>query len=64
MIKINGENLNTDRKPLVEYLMENNYNQQRIAVEVNGNIVPKSKYDEVILSSGDIVEIVSFVGGG
>lgn len=64
MIKINGENLNADRKPLVEYLMENNYNQHRIAVEVNGNIVPKSKYDKIILSSGDVVEIVSFVGGG
>lgn len=64
MIKINGESLNIGEKPLTEYLAEKNYKSERIAVEINGDIVPKSKYSETILRDGDTVEIVSFVGGG
>ena len=35
-----------------------------IAVEVNGEIVSRSKHGEAVLQEGDIVEIVTFVGGG
>ena len=31
---------------------------------LNGNIVPKAAYAETVLSDGDSIEIVSFVGGG
>ncbi|WP_448584609.1 sulfur carrier protein ThiS [Thermocrinis sp.] len=34
------------------------------AVSVNEEVVPKSKYEEYILSEGDKVEIVHIVGGG
>ena len=64
MIKVNGENLAIDGKLLSEYLSEAGYNDQRIAVEKNGNIVPKAKYSETYLESGDELEVVSFVGGG
>jgi thiamine biosynthesis protein ThiS len=33
-------------------------------VELNGTIVPKASYDEVMLSPEDTLEIVRFVGGG
>ena len=46
------------------YLEENNYPLERIAVEINEEIVPKSQYDTVVLNDGDTVEVVSFVGGG
>lgn len=36
----------------------------RIAVEVNGAIVPRSQHEEQILAAGDTVEVVTFVGGG
>ena len=36
----------------------------RIAVEVNGAIVPKAQYDTFALHDADAVEIVCFVGGG
>ncbi len=49
---------------LAEYLKKKEYPIQRIAVEINGNIIPKSKYDTTILKDNDIIEIVSFVGGG
>ncbi|SOD40209.1 sulfur carrier protein ThiS [Nitrosovibrio sp. Nv4] len=37
---------------------------KRIAVERNGEIVPRSKFDEPILVNGDRLEIVVAVGGG
>ena len=37
---------------------------KRIAIERNGEIVPRSKYDEQVLIDGDRLEIVIAVGGG
>lgn len=37
---------------------------KRIAVERNGEIVPRSKFDEQVLIDGDRLEIVVAVGGG
>ncbi len=64
MVKINGENLNAAGKTLTEYLAATNYDPNRIAVECNGDIVPKVQYGETVLKDGDNVEVVSFVGGG
>ncbi|MGI6041956.1 MAG: sulfur carrier protein ThiS [Candidatus Alectryocaccobium sp.] len=64
MIKINGEKIDKDEMNLSEYLKENNYQMQKIAIECNEEIVPKSQYESFILHSGDAVEIVSLVGGG
>ena len=64
MVVINGEKLDIDGMILLTYLQENNYPLERIAVEINEEIVPKSQYDTVVLNDGDTVEVVSFVGGG
>ena len=64
MVKINGADLEMDKKTLSEYLSIAGYNPKRIAVERNGEIVPKTQYNETILEDGDCVEVVSFVGGG
>ena len=64
MVKINGNEFDVAGKTIAQYLGETNYSTARIAVERNGEIVPKSQYDTVILNDGDTVEIVSFVGGG
>ena len=37
---------------------------KRIAVEMNGEIVPKSRYAETPVAAGDRLEIVAAVGGG
>lgn len=37
---------------------------KRIAIERNGDIVPRSQFDEVFLRDGDKLEIVGAVGGG
>lgn len=65
MITVNGKKVQLNRPLTVtEYLEENHYRQNRIAIELNGNILPKSAYASVTLSEGDVVEIVSFIGGG
>jgi sulfur carrier protein len=38
--------------------------QDRVAVELNRDIVPRAKWTETNLAEGDRLEIVHFVGGG
>lgn len=64
MVKINGVELDIAGKTVAQYLESTNYEPKRIAVERNGDIVPKSQYNKTILIDGDSVEVVSFVGGG
>ena len=64
MVKINGEDLALEGKSLAEYLAQTEYDRNRIAVERNGQIVPKVNYDTTVLQDGDCLEVVSFVGGG
>ncbi|MBR5156606.1 MAG: sulfur carrier protein ThiS [Clostridia bacterium] len=64
MVKVNGTELDIAGKTVSEYLATTNYDPKRIAVERNGDIVFKSKYDATVLDDGDSLEIVSFVGGG
>mgnify|MGYP001406099442 FL=1 len=54
---INGTNLN-------ELLNKLKLQKNKIAIEVNGEIIEKSKYPNLILRRDDKVEIVHFIGGG
>ena len=53
----NGTNLN-------ELLNKLKIQKNKVAIEVNGEIVEKNKYPNLILNKGDKVEIVKFIGGG
>ena len=64
MVKINGTDIDAGGKTLSAYLASTDYDPSRIAVERNGSIVPKAQYGETVLCDGDVVEVVSFVGGG
>ena len=64
MLKINGESKDLGGVSLAEYLAQSPFDPRRIAVEINGAIVPKSAYADTQLSDGDVIEIVSLVGGG
>ena len=64
MVKVNGEDRKLSGQTLAAYLATTNYDMKRIAVERNGEIVPKSQYSETMLCDGDRIEVVSFVGGG
>lgn len=65
MASINGEEVNEAvGKSISAYLTEAGYDSRRVAVERNGEIVPKANYGQVIISEADTIEVVSFVGGG
>lgn len=64
MVRINGENLDVGGTSVAEYLNSAGYDLTRVAVELNGDIVPKVQYADTIFKDGDSAEIVSFVGGG
>ena len=64
MVKINGKDVEAGGKTLNEYLQIANYDSRTIVIELNEEIVPKAQYDDTILQDGDVVEIISFMGGG
>ena len=65
MVRVNGkETAHIEGKTIAAYLEEAGFDSSRVAVERNGDIVPKASYGEVIISEADTLEVVSFVGGG
>lgn len=65
MITVNGKTCPcTDGLCLKAFLDQSGYEHSRVAVELNGEIVPKDAYETRTLKDGDRIEIVCFVGGG
>ena len=64
MVTINGEAVAADGTTVAAYLAQAGYPVARVAVELNGAIVPRAAFEDTLLSAGDEVEIVAFVGGG
>jgi sulfur carrier protein len=65
-VKINGAwTALSEATPSVASLIERMaLGGKRIAVELNGRIVPRSRYAQTVLGDGDRIEIVGAVGGG
>ena len=65
MITVNGKQIQlTSEMSVADYLEQNNYQINRIAVEMNEEILPKYSYSETMLKNGDRLEVVTFAGGG
>jgi len=64
-IILNGAAVRLDAPLTVAALLElRGLGGKRVAVERNGEIVPRSQHGEVVLAAGDRLEIVVAVGGG
>ena len=64
-IQLNGDPYEiNDGTNLNKLLNKLKIQKNKVAIEVNGEIVEKNKYPNLILSKGDKVEIVQFIGGG
>ena len=64
-VSINGESRQLASSISVAMLVEQmQLTGKRIALERNGEIVPRSRYAEQMLADGDKLEIVGAVGGG
>ncbi|EPR1520542.1 sulfur carrier protein ThiS [Campylobacter jejuni] len=61
---INGEKLELKELKFMDFIKEKGLKIELIALELNGEIIPKSEFENLILKENDKAEIVSFVGGG
>lgn len=65
MIRVNGKEQWLLKEVKAEELLEQlGYEITRVALERNGEMVPKKRLSEITVKDGDVLEIVSFVGGG
>lgn len=64
-IVLNGESRRIDAGVSLSRLLDGlELPVSRVAVERNREVVPRGRFDSVILQDGDRLEIVTFVGGG
>jgi sulfur carrier protein len=65
-ITVNGQprTLSLPSGTVADLIRDLAFEGKRIAVEKNGEIVPRSRYAKVPLEDGDRIEIVGAVGGG
>lgn len=65
VIQVNGENRETSAGTSVLGLLDQlGLNAGRVAIEYNLQILPRAKWEETRVITGDKLEIVQFVGGG
>ena len=64
-IQLNGKKYRIKRgcnlNELLRILKKNN---NKVAIELNGEIADKKKYNKIFLKKDDKIEIVQFIGGG
>jgi thiamine biosynthesis protein ThiS len=61
---INGDNRASDAATLGLLVEELGMRPDRLAIELNREIVPRDRWPQTQLREGDRLEIVHFVGGG
>jgi thiamine biosynthesis protein ThiS len=64
-VRVNGRDQDlTDGATVLSLLETAGLQPGRVAVELNGRVVPRTGFHRVHLSEGDVLEVVHFVGGG
>ena len=64
-MRVNGKQVELKESLMLDKFLESSgYTLTKVAVELNGKIVPRKEYAATILQDTDALEIVCFVGGG
>lgn len=64
-ITCNGETRKiTPNTTLVSFIREMDLNPDTVVAECDGRIIKRDEYDTLILSNGNVIELIRFVGGG
>ena len=64
-IQLNGKKITINSKSSIQDLLKKyNLINKKIAIELNGIIIPKNKFKKKYLKNKDKVEVVHFIGGG
>jgi len=65
IVKINGQQEKIPLNSSVENMVSNlNLEAERIVVELNEKIIKKIEWRHTIIKENDVIELISFVGGG
>lgn len=64
-MKVNGKETEFEKDlTVIDLLNKYNLKSDRVVVEVNLEIIEESNYNTYVLKDEDIVELISFIGGG
>ena len=64
-IQLNGKQLKINNNLSIKDLLKKyKLNERKIAIEINGTILPKNHYKKKKIKNRDKIEIVQFIGGG
>ena len=64
-IQLNGKKIKISKGLNISRLLKKyKLNEKKIAIELNGAILPKNHYVQKKLKDNDKIEIVQFIGGG
>ena len=64
-IQINGRKIALKQNfSIKDVLKKYKLNQKKVAIELNGKILPQNEYNKKKLKNNDKIEIVQFIGGG
>jgi len=64
-IQLNGENFVLEEDINInDFLKKLSIDKNKVAIELNKNVVPKNSYSNTVITNKDVVEIVTFIGGG
>ena len=64
-IQLNGKKITINQKvSLFDLLKKYKLDKKKVAIELNGSIISKSRFKKRLIKNEDKVEIVHFIGGG
>ena len=64
-IQLNGEKTEISNNFTIEELLAKLIiDKNKVAVELNGAVVPRQKYSITKIVNKDVIEVVTFIGGG
>tara|TARA_Y100000817_G_C16524028_1_gene396969 strand:+ start:145 stop:348 length:204 start_codon:yes stop_codon:yes gene_type:complete len=64
-IQLNGKKIALKQNfSILDLLKKYKLNKKKVAIELNGKIVPQNKHNSKKLKNNDKIEIVQFIGGG
>ncbi len=64
-IQLNGKKININSKLSVfDVLKKYKINEKKVAIELNGKILPRDNLKKKLINNNDIIEVVQFIGGG
>ncbi|MBD7911379.1 MULTISPECIES: sulfur carrier protein ThiS [Clostridium] len=64
-MKVNGKEFELkEEKTLDKFLDELTINKEKVIVELDGAIITKEDFVNIVLKDSNVMEVISFVGGG